>query len=357
MSQHSIGGDAVARGCSHNHTMTTTPTRHSQQTRESRRPGLYPHPPMARCKTQTLADAIAGSRTGLSLAQRAARAGKRRRKPHRLPTFRDGTQVRARQRKDGDQVRARQQGTERSGPLPRSGKLLSEEGQRGSSLQCHQDAMSDLVQPHPRTPTAQSKSPKRVRKHSSTCPKCRPLRPGELVPNLVGRAQAPLLHLEWSAAGPLALWKQDGRVPGRRLQDHSRRALQCASVNLGRKSRSRTRDCVCVWQGGSGTRDERTMTCMQLMFLSPSPVDLARPIRPLASFCFAPGPVHRVPRHWTALWICCHTSDDMARVWVARRRPLVARRGCWLTDFQYSLRSWTDTAAVAANARILAGMV
>lgn len=52
------------------------------------------------------------------------------------------------------------------------------------------------------------------------------------------------------------------------------------------------------------------MTCMQMFLprpfiLPPSPNHASRHV------CFALGPVHRVPRHWLALWICCHTSDDM----------------------------------------------
>lgn len=190
-------------------------------------------------------------------------------------------------------------------------KAVERGGPEGSSLQCHQDEMSDLVQPHPRTPTAQSKSPKRARKHSSTCPKCRPLRPGELVPNLVGRAQAPFSTL---SGRPRGRWRCGNKMAvslaGVCRTTHVARSSVLAST-LGERQ-DLGPEIVCVWQGrGSGTRDERTMTCMQLLFLSPSPVHLARPIRPLASFCFAPGPVHRVPRHWPALWICCHTSDDM----------------------------------------------
>lgn len=125
------------------------------------------------------------------------------------------------------------------------------------------------------------------------------------------------------------------------------------------------RVCVCasVAGVGAGQRDERTMTCMQVCFVSlslPPTVYPARPIRPPASFCFALGPVHRVPRHWPALWICCHTSDDMldecgppaAAHWPARERDvglMIFNVPCEAGRTQQQVVA----AAAAANARML----
>lgn len=119
--------------------------------------------PWRAARTRTLAERRhRGKQDWLSLAQRAARAGrKRRRRTHMvLRTFRDRTTVRARQR-----------GTEgESGPRPRIGKLSSEEGTSSVT----RTEMFDFVQPHSLAPpTAQSREPERVRKHSSTCPICR----------------------------------------------------------------------------------------------------------------------------------------------------------------------------------------
>lgn len=79
-------------------------------------------------------------------------------------------------------------------------------------------------------------------------------------------AQPPVPHLEWSAAWGGCGNKKGGRVPRPASAGPltSPRFEELAST-LGESKVSGGRD-VCVWW--SGTRDERTMTCMQQYFVS-----------------------------------------------------------------------------------------
>lgn len=176
-----------------------------------------------------------------------------------------------------------------------------------------------------------------MRKHSRTCPICPPPPPpGDPVRSSRGlwrwvaqAAQPPVLHLEWSAAWGGCGNKKAAVFPGRRLQDHSRRSVSRASVNLGRKQDLGGQGLsVFRW---SGKRDERTMTCMQctISFLSRPFILSLTQSRPPASFLFRAGPRRSgsspLARPMYGLRTRCHphTQRRHARlVWAARRRPL-----------------------------------
>lgn len=231
---------------------------------------------------------------------------------------------------------------------------------------CHQvgkwfDFLSN--HPHPRTHTQpnQKRKPERGAEAQQHLPDMLdPCEPGErkVEPHLGGRAggpqaaQPPVLHLDWPPGSPLGLWKQDGRVPGRRLQGHSRPAVQSASGNLQRKQDLGAGMCGRDGQRDKLTRDERTMTCMQSVFFCFSPfpqpfILVPRPITPARRLLFRAGPRRSGPSPLARpMDLLPHQRRHARRVWAAAGRPLVARkRSCWLTFDVMSLRSWTHNSS------------